>query len=228
MANFKTGSGFDPEIFKGCNTTLRTGPKSGKTLQKAHPRRTLTTANVRFVQAVRNLANDNYPGLTPAERAAWKEPFGPAAWTRTQGIVQQKNPWTCFVCAHLGEIYYRGRYYPSSPNSMPNDAAPPSNLVINWSTHSISLTLTTHWYTTPTAADCWELYQISPRKTASPDMLYYTKRFLTFTAFTYPTTVYNLTATFPRHVRLGRALGLFSRMRTTGGHSLGTVVTVWR
>jgi len=228
MASIKATGGPNAGLFRGQDQILRKLKGGGWVLQRGHPCRTLTIANLLFRGFVRDLARGPYADLTPLKRTQWKDPFGPSAWTRHGSLVKAANSWTCFVAAHLGEYFYRGHYIESSPSTMLNNIDDIALQYINWDTRAFSLNLTLHWYTTPGPETALELYQINPIHVGSPKQLYFTRRILTWTGVDYPETWYVISGTFAWPVKVGQVLRLFGRLRTTGGHDQGTITSANR
>lgn len=194
---------------------------AGSVVQAARRRRRPNLPRAHFLKAIRNLANKDWPPVTAPTKIQWQDPFGPAAFRRDGGVSYQLHGWRHFVMAHFGEYYYRLNYIESSPYNMPNAVLITALDAIDWTARTATLSLNVHWYTGIEPCSAAEIYQVNPWRINSTRPFTFTRRLSTFTALVADQEDYQVPITFLWKVRPGQRLGIFVRMRSTGGHSTG-------
>jgi len=200
---------------------VRSSPSSGATVQAPLARRPISPIRQRFTEIIRTLATRDWVTVAPNIKQIWKDPFGPAAWSRDGGLSGQRHGWRHFVMAHAAAHYYQHEYFPSNPSAMPNTLLITALDNIDWTARTATISLEIHWYNPPETCQAAEIYQVSPWRLTAKRPFHWTRRIATFTAFVTGQNDYQVPITWSFPIRPGQRLWLYVRLRTAGGHALG-------
>jgi hypothetical protein len=196
----------------------------GKQLQVTHRRRPANARAHNFTKTIRLLSRTAWPSVPAPTKTEWKEPFGPAAYTRRDEVYGIRNGWTCFVMAHFGEVQQRGLYIESDPGEMPNALTSIELAAIDWNAQTATAVCDLHFYTTPGPETAIVLYQVNPKRIIGPDDRNWTRLVAIETDIEEETQQYQVPFNFAFPVRPGNELAILGRLRSTGGHSKGTFI----
>ena len=206
----------------------RLDARSGKVVQSTHRKRTANARAKAFTNCIRLLAKEDWPTVAPGAKTSWKNPFGPAAYTRQDAVLGLGNGWTCFVMAHFEEQYFRKQYFASSPDDMPNAFLTLAVTNIDWTAQTATADAVLHFYTEPGQETSIIIYQISPKRYTHAFPHRWTRRLATIPVTSSEMTDYSIPFPFAFRVTPGQHLAVYGRVRSTGGHSIGGTVAELR
>ena len=221
MASVKYTGVLPPSLWGRTATTVRVATNSGKTVRVNTHRRAANATAPALIKIIRVLAKPPWDDIPLGTKADWKDPFGPAAWTRGGALDGDRHGWRHFVEAHFDNLFHRGTYYASSPLLMPNAIAAFSIQSPQWEDGTAHVHFTVHWYVPPTDADCLYVYQVNPRRQSNVHWRRWTRLVAQYHDWHYPRTTYELATPFLFRVDSEQTLRLWCRFRSAGGHING-------
>jgi hypothetical protein len=198
-----------------------TSPRQGKVVKANYTHRRRSSAAGPFVAVIRELARNCWPKLSAGVQAEWREPFGPASWTRNGSLVSRRHGWQNFVTAHFFNVYFRGRYIESDPGEMPITLSDFAITDVDWGGRSVDVEWTLHFYNPPDACCCVELYQFRPGRLSETNPYPWAKKVSIFLNVDGGQEDYSATLDFVFPCDPGQNLRLLARCRSYGGHDQG-------